>query len=202
VADRGGPWPTCQATLAHRPGQTCPQALVAGGQLRRRLRPAGGRGRGPGEPPAYPELAGEVGLAGGGAGGEQSTAAASGTCRESASGGGDPGRGGSIPSMGSLSAGRPSCWCPPLRAGRCGTARAHGGRSSGAGRKGTEGGESLRARGRGDRGEAPAAGGLIPSSGRRAVAGITSSDRRRRLRQAAASSWRRKTMELGSWAGP
>jgi hypothetical protein len=45
-----------------------------------RLRPAGGRGRGAGGPPAYPELAGEVGLARGEVGSEQFEAVAVGTC--------------------------------------------------------------------------------------------------------------------------
>jgi hypothetical protein len=42
--------------------------------LRRWLRPAGGRG--PGGPPAYPGITGEVGVAGGETGGEQIEAAA------------------------------------------------------------------------------------------------------------------------------
>jgi hypothetical protein len=64
--------------------------------LRRRLRPAGGRGRGPGGPPAYPGIAGEVSVAGGETGGEQFEAAAVGTYEETAASGGDSGHPGLI----------------------------------------------------------------------------------------------------------
>jgi hypothetical protein len=71
------------------PGHATAMATESQPALRRQLRPEGGRGRGPGGPPAYPRLAGEVGLAGGEAGGEQFEAAAVGTCEEETVAGGD-----------------------------------------------------------------------------------------------------------------
>jgi hypothetical protein len=64
--------------------------------LRRRLRPAGGRGRGPGGPPAYPRIIGEVGVAKGETGGKQIEAAAVRTCEGTAASGGNSGHPGPI----------------------------------------------------------------------------------------------------------
>jgi hypothetical protein len=71
-------------------------------------------------------------VAGGKTGGEQSAAAASGTCRETAKGGGDPGHLRPIPSTGKLLGMWRSCSAGRGGRGRCGAAResgGHGGRT-------------------------------------------------------------------------
>jgi hypothetical protein len=104
--------------------------------LWRRLRLAGGRGRGPGGPLAYPELAGEVGLAGGEAGGEQFEAAVVRTCERIGDGGSYSRRGSSIASSRRKRTARGRCEARRRSRGWRGTAATELG--SGGGSRGRE----------------------------------------------------------------
>jgi hypothetical protein len=88
-----GPEPTCQTMLDQvnlASGWSWP-AWEPAGSLRRRWRLEGGGEKGPAGPESHQGVAGDVGPARGGPPAAQSKAAASGTCRGTAKGGGDPG---------------------------------------------------------------------------------------------------------------